>query len=63
MASEGQRPVATAPAATSVSDLFEDEGDAGPATEETLQLTDDEIDIAQQRSRLVQKLVEAGEYH
>ncbi|KAE8974995.1 hypothetical protein PR001_g25837, partial [Phytophthora rubi] len=49
----GPRPVTPTPAATSV-------GDAGPVLEETLQLADDEIDVAQQRSRVVQKLVEAG---
>ncbi|KAG2991116.1 hypothetical protein PC128_g16521 [Phytophthora cactorum] len=34
-----------------------------PEMEGTLQVTDDEIAAAQQRSRLVQKLVMAGDYH
>ncbi|KAE9295160.1 hypothetical protein PR003_g24087 [Phytophthora rubi] len=50
------------PMITGASDEMEGEDDVAPVVEETLQLTDDEIIKAQQRSRLVQKLVVLGEY-
>ncbi|KAE8901998.1 hypothetical protein PF005_g9683 [Phytophthora fragariae] len=47
---------------TGAIDEMDGEDDVAPVVEETLQLTDVEIIEAQPRSRLVQKLVAAGEY-
>ncbi|KAE9050220.1 hypothetical protein PR001_g2601 [Phytophthora rubi] len=62
----GRRPgdaeTARLPLDIGASDEMEGEDGVAPNAAETLQLTDAEIVRAQQRSRLVQKLVAAGEY-